>query len=284
MGVCYLLGYPVGHSMSAVMHNAAFRELSLEHRYELLPVRPGDLASVVSGRMRDPDVLGANVTIPHKVAVVGILDWVEPEASRIGAVNTVVNDGGVLKGHNTDGMGAMRALLEAHGDLGGSRVLLLGAGGAARAIGYHLSRNVEALVIANRTVQRAVELAADLSSYAECVASVETCSLTTGELKTALKGADILINTTSVGMSPRVDESPICADILRPRLLVFDAVYNPMKTRLLRDAEKAGARTLEGLRMLVYQGVAAFELWTGLRAPEVLMLRHVEEHLGGGGG
>jgi shikimate dehydrogenase len=283
MGVCYLLGYPVGHSMSAVMQNAAFRELGLEHRYELLPVRPGDLASVMSGRMRDPDVLGATVTIPHKVAVLGLLDWVEPEASRIGAVNTLVNDGGVLKGHNTDGMGAMRALLEAHGDLGRSRVLLLGAGGAARAIGYHLSRNVEALVIANRTVQRAVELAADLSSYAECVASVEACSLTTGDLKTALKGADILINTTSVGMSPRVDESPICADILRPGLLVFDAVYNPMKTELLRDAEKAGARTLVGLRMLVYQGAAAFELWTGLRAPEALMIRHVEEHLGGGG-
>jgi shikimate dehydrogenase len=284
MGVCYLLGYPVGHSMSAVMHNAAFRELSLEHRYELLPVRPGDLASVMSGRMRDPDVLGANVTIPHKVAVLGLLDWVEPEASRIGAVNTVVNDGGVLRGHNTDGMGAMRALLDATGDLGGSRILLLGAGGAARAIGYHLSKNVEALVIANRTVQRAVELAADLSSYGECVASVEACSLTTEDLKAVLKEADILINTTSVGMAPHVDESPICADLLSPGLLVFDAVYNPMRTKLLRDAEEAGARTLGGLRMLVYQGAAAFELWTGLRAPEELMLRHVEEHLGGGGG
>jgi len=284
MGVCYLLGYPVGHSMSAVMHNAAFRELGLEHRYKLLPVRPGDLASVMSGRMRDPDVLGANVTIPHKVAVLELLDWVEPEVSRIGAVNTVVNDGEVLKGHNTDGMGAMRALQEAHGDLRGTRVLLLGAGGAARAIGYHLSKKVEALIIANRTVQRATELTEDLSSNTECVASVEACSLTTGDLKTALKGADILINTTSVGMSPRVDESPMCADLLRPGLLVFDAVYNPMRTRLLRDAEKAGARTLGGLRMLVYQGAAAFELWTGLRAPEELMLRHVEEHLGGGGG
>jgi shikimate dehydrogenase len=284
MGVCYLLGYPVGHSMSAVMHNAAFGELGLEHTYKLLPVRPGDLASVMSGRMRDPDVLGANVTIPHKVAVLELLDWVEPEVSRIGAVNTVVNDGEVLKGHNTDGMGAMRALQEAHGDLRGTRVLLLGAGGAARAIGYHLSKKVEALIIANRTVQRATELTEDLSSNTECVASVEACSLTTGDLKTALKGADILINTTSVGMSPRVDESPMCADLLRPGLLVFDAVYNPMRTRLLRDAEEAGARTLEGLRMFVYQGVAAFELWTGLRAPEALMLRHVEEHLGGGGG
>jgi len=171
MGVCYLLGYPVGHSMSAVMHNAAFGELGLEHTYKLLPVRPGDLASVMSGRMRDPDVLGANVTIPHKVAVLELLDWVEPEVSRIGAVNTVVNDGEVLKGHNTDGMGAMRALQEAHGDLRGTRVLLLGAGGAARAIGYHLSKKVEALIIANRTVQRATELTEDLSSNTECVAS-----------------------------------------------------------------------------------------------------------------
>jgi shikimate dehydrogenase len=283
MGVCYLLGHPVGHSMSAVMHNAAFRELCLEHRYELLPVRPGDLASMMSGRIRDSDVLGANVTIPHKVAVMGLLDWVEPEASRIGAVNTVVNDGGVLRGYNTDGIGAMRAILEAYGDLRGSRALLLGAGGAARAIGYHLSRKVEGLIIANRTISRATELATDLSSHDECVASVEGCGLTTGALRAALEGADILINTTPVGMSPHVDESPICAGLLHPGLLVFDAVYNPMRTRLLREAEEAGAKTLGGLRMLVYQGAAAFELWTGLRAPEALMVRHVEEHLGGGG-
>lgn len=282
MGVCYLLGYPVGHSMSAVMQNAAFRELGLDHRYELLSVRPRDLTSVMSGRMRDPNVLGANVTIPHKVAVVGLLDWVEPEASRIGAVNTVVNDSGVLRGYNTDGMGAMRALLEAHGDLGGTSVLLLGAGGAARAIGYHLSKKVEALIIANRTLRRAIELAADLSSYAECVASVKACSLTTGALKAALERADILINTTSVGMSPLVDESPLCADILHPGLLVFDAVYNPMSTKLMKDAEEAGARTLGGLRMLVYQGAAGFKLWTGLNAPEALMLRRVEEQMGGG--
>jgi shikimate dehydrogenase len=283
MGVCYLLGYPVGHSMSAVMQNAAFRELGLEHRYELLPVRPGDLVSVMSGRMRDPNVLGANVTMPHKVAVVRLLDWVEPKASRIGAVNTVVNDGGVLRGYNTDGMGAMRALWEAHGDLGGTSVLLIGAGGAARTIGYYLSKKIEALIIANRTLRRAIELAADLSSYAECVASVKACSLTTGALRAALERADILINTTSVGMSPFVDESPLCADILRPGLLVFDAVYNPMSTKLMKDAEEAGARTLGGLRMLVYQGAAAFKLWTGLNAPEALMLRRVEEQMGGGG-
>jgi shikimate dehydrogenase len=281
MKVCFLLGYPVGHSMSATMHNAAFEELGLDYRYDLMGVSPERLGAFMTGEMRDPSVRGANVTIPHKLVVMEYLDEVDREALAVGAVNTIVNEDGRLKGYNTDGRGAIRALEEAYGDLEGVRAVIVGAGGAARAIGYHLSTRASEITILNRTLGRAVELAGHLSSMPECNASVESSSLRRSELEEALKEADILINTTPVGMTPDVEGTPVDGSLIRPGTLVFDTVYNPLRTRLLREAEEAGAKTLPGLRMLVYQGAAAFRLWTGVEPPLELMYDAVTKVLGG---
>ncbi len=281
MRVCYLLGYPVGHSMSAVMHNAAFEELGLKYRYDLRGVSPAKLGAFMTSEMREQAVGGANVTIPHKVAVMEYLDEVDREALAIGAVNTIVNQDGSLKGYNTDGRGAIRALKETYGELEGVKAVIVGAGGAARAIGYHLSTKARRITILNRTRSRAEELAAHLSSMPECNASVEPSPLLRSELEEALKEADILINTTPVGMTPDVEGTPVDGSLIRPGILVFDTVYNPMRTRLLREAEEAGTKTLSGLRMLVYQGAAAFRLWTGVEPPVELMYDAVTEVLGG---
>lgn len=279
MRLCYLIGYPVGHSMSALMHNAAFQELGLGYHYVLKSVRPKALGRFTADEMRVDAVRGASVTIPHKVSIMGYLDEVDPEAAAIGAVNTIVNEGGRLKGYNTDGRGAMRALQEAYGDLRGAKAVVIGAGGAARAIGYHLSMVVDELSILNRTVSRAESLASGLKLLPGCNASVTAAALTRENLRSKLIEADVLINATPLGMTPETDKSPVDSDLLHPSLLVFDTVYNPLKTRLLREAEEAGARTLTGAKMLAYQGTASFELWTGVRAPEELMLEVVVDAL-----
>jgi shikimate dehydrogenase len=267
--------------MSALMHNAAFDELGLDYRYELLPVKPEELGSLISSTLRLPEVRGANVTIPHKVAVMERLDWIDREASRIGAVNTIVNDDGRLRGYNTDGRGALRALNEAYGSLEGANVVILGAGGAARAIGYQVSISASKLTILNRTLERAISLSLYLSNLPECRASVSASTLNEDDLKTSLRDADILVNATPVGMLPNVDETPVDGRLLRPELFVFDSVYNPLKTRLSKEAEERGAETLSGVDMLVYQGAAAFRIWTGREAPEKLMRKSILERLGG---
>jgi shikimate dehydrogenase len=272
---CYLIGYPVEHSMSALMQNAAFEELGLGYHYELKSVRPEALGRFTADEMRGEAVRGANVTIPYKVSIMRHLDEVDPEAAAIGAVNTIVNEGGGLNGYNTDGKGAMRALEEAYGDLRGAKAVVIGAGGAARAIGRHLSTLVDELSILNRTASRAESLASDLKSLPGCNASVTPVALTRENLKSRLVEADVLINATPLGMTPDTDKSPVDSDLLHPGLLVFDTVYNPLKTRLLRDAEEMGARTLTGAKMLAYQGAASFELWTGVKAPEELMFEVV---------
>ena len=279
MRLCYLVGYPVEHSMSALMHNAAFEELGLGYHYEVKSVRPKALGMFTADEMRREAVRGANVTIPHKVSIMRHLDKVDPEAAAIGAVNTIVNEGGWLKGYNTDGRGAMRALEEAFGDLRGAKVVVIGAGGAARAIGRHLSMVVDELSILNRMASRAESLASGLRSLPGCNASVTAAALTRENLRSELVEADVLINATPLGMTPDTNKSPVDSDLLHPGLLVFDTVYNPLKTRLLREAEEAGARTLTGAKMLIYQGVASFELWTGVRAPEELMLEVVADAL-----
>lgn len=267
--------------MSAVMHNAAFIDIGLNFVYQLLEVRPEDLERTISETLRAPDVRGASITIPHKVSVIGYLDEIDFEVSRIGAVNTIVNDGGRLKGYNTDGIGALRAIGETYGDLRCARAVILGAGGAARAISYKLAENVSEVRILNRTPSRAEVLSDYLSSLRECRAKISSDILSRDSVRASLERADILVNTTPLGMHPNTEDSPVDKDLLRPGLLVFDAVYNPPKTRLLRDAEASGSRVLTGVSMLVYQGAAAFELWTGREAPEALMMESVLDALGG---
>jgi shikimate dehydrogenase len=281
MRVCFLLGYPVGHSMSAVMHNAAFQELGLDYRYELKSVPPEELGSLVASELRRPDFAGGSVTIPHKLAIMEHLDGVDPSALRIGAVNTIVIEDGQLKGYNTDGIGALMGITEAYGEIGEARVVMVGAGGAARAVGYHLSTEVRELTIANRTIERAEELAKSLSANPECRATVRTIPLENDTLESAIEEADILVNGTPLGMHPKTEETPIQKEMLHSGLLVFDLVYNPIKTKLLREAEEAGAAILPGVNMLVYQGVAAFKMWTGEDPQVETMKAAVVKALGG---
>ena len=272
--LCGLIGDPVEHTMSPVMHNAAFREMGLDYLYVPFRVKQEELAKAMAG-MRALNIRGLNVTIPHKVAVIQFLDGLDPLAEKIGAVNTIVNDDGVLTGYNTDGAGFLQALLERRIEPKGKNIVILGAGGAARAISFFLAGRGAHLVILNRLLELdwAKELASQISQT--FTKEVEALELNRQNLAGALGKADILVNATSVGMTPNIDETPVTSDLLKPELIVFDIVYNPIKTRLLRETEAAGAKTISGIDMLVWQGALAFEKWTGLKAPVELMRKEV---------
>ncbi|MCJ7743211.1 MAG: shikimate dehydrogenase, partial [Dehalococcoidales bacterium] len=251
--ICGLIGDPVEHSMSPAMQNAAFRELALDYIYVPFRVKSTELGQAIAG-MRALNIRGLNVTVPHKVAVVQFLDKLDPLAEKIGAVNTIVNDDGVLTGYNTDATGFLQALLAREIEPAGKTAVILGAGGAARAIAFILAERGATLLILNRALELdwAEELARRLSATFN--KKVKALELNRENLMPALDKADILVNATSVGMSPRADETPVPAGLLRPGLIVYDIVYNPMKTRLLREAEAAGASTIGGVDMLVWQG------------------------------
>jgi len=273
---CYLVGYPVEHSMSPAMHNAAFKALGLDAEYKLAPVEPGQLGAFIE-KLREGDVLGANVTIPHKVEVMRHLDQVDETANAIGAVNTVVHIDGRLTGYNTDATGGVKALTEEYGGLNGRNVTILGAGGASRAITYQISRVDCRVTVLNRSVEKARKLVDDLRP----TASAELRYGGLNQLPGVIVGTDALINTTPVGMSPKTSDSPVPEELLHDGLFIYDVIYNPIKTKLLKDAEAKGARTLSGVKMLVYQGAEAFRMWTGVEPPLDLMQRVVKEKLGG---
>jgi len=279
MKTCYLIGYPIMHSMSAVMHNTAFKALGLDYLFKFAEVEERDLEDFIESYLRSSETRGASVTIPYKIQIMNYLDELDVIAKNCGSVNTVVNDGGLLKGYNTDGVGALRSLRESYGSLEGVKVLIIGAGGASRAICYHLSLHAKELIIANRTINTAESLAKSLTGNPKCKSKISVKPL--NDLGKSISNVDILINTTPIGMYPHVDSTPLEAESLKRDLLVFDIVYNPPKTRLLRDAESVGARTLSGVDMLVYQGSEAFRLWTDLEAPEKLMKLEVNRALGG---
>jgi len=268
--VCGLIGDPVEHTMSPVMHNAAFKDVEIDYLYLPFRVKKEELGKAIEG-MRALNMKGLNVTIPHKVAVMQFLDKLDPLAEKIGAVNTIVNDNGTLTGYNTDASGFLKALLEKRIEPEGKRVVILGAGGASRAISFILADRGAHLVILNRLLELdwAKELANRISQHFN--KEVEALELKRENLERVLKKADILVNATSVGMSPNTNETPAPADLLRPSLIVFDIVYNPIKTRLLKEAETAGAKTINGVDMLIWQGAIAFEKWTGHKAPVELM-------------
>ncbi len=266
MDVYGLIGNPVGHSLSPIMHEAGFDAIGLDARYVTFQP-PVDAAGEAVAAADLLGVRGLNVTIPFKQAVI---DHVEPdeEASRIGAVNTIDFQSTPPSGHNTDVRGAMRALERHDVTIENRTAVLLGAGGAARAIGFGLMDAGAELVIANRTLERAEALAADLGA-------VRAMSLDT--IGDAVDEASLLINATSVGMES--NESPVSADVLHADLVVMDAVYRPLETRLLRDAVDVGAEPIDGAWMLLYQGVAAFERWTGRDAPVDTMNDALRESL-----
>jgi len=268
--LCGVIGDPIEHTMSPVMHNAAFKEIGIDYVYVPFRVKPEKLGEAISG-MRALNIRGLNVTIPHKVTVLQFLDKLDPLAEKIGAGNTIVNEDGVLTGYNTDATGFLQAVLEEGVEPEGKKVVILGAGGASRAISFILADRGADLVILNRRLELdwAEELAHRISqTFRQKVSALE---LNPENLKKALESADILVNATSVGMNPDVDQTLVSADLLRPGLIVFDIVYNPVKTKLLREAEAAGAEIIGGLDMLVWQGAIAFEKWTGRQAPVELM-------------
>ncbi len=272
--ICGIIGDPIEHTMSPVMHNAAFEKMGLDYWYVPFQVKKDDLHKAMEG-MRALNIRGLNVTIPHKVAVVPFLDGLDPLTEKIGAVNTIVNDDRTLTGYNTDAGGFLQALLKKGVEPEGKNVVVIGAGGASRAISFVLAERGAHLVILNRLLELdwAEELAGRLSDvFGE---GVEALELGEENMAGALDKADILVNATSVGMTPKVDETPVASGLLKSSLVVFDVVYNPIKTRLLKEAEQTGAQTISGLDMLVWQGALAFEKWTGVKAPVELMKEEV---------
>lgn len=261
------------------MHNAAFEALGLGWRYELLPVPPGQLGEALAD-LHDEGFRGANVTVPHKSAVMAYLDEVDDAAQAIGAVNTITVQGKRLIGHNTDAAGFWGALRETGVELSGGRALVLGAGGAARAIAYALAQAGCAVAVYNRTVKRAAELVhhmRDLDLCAPVAWVPDEAAL--NELN--LDRFDLLVNATAAGMWPNNEDTPWPEALTMPsHWTVFDLVYNPLETRLLRQARQAGAKTIDGLGMLVRQGALAFELWTGQKPPADLMRAAALEALG----
>ncbi|MFC1957159.1 shikimate dehydrogenase [Chloroflexota bacterium] len=247
--VCGVIGDPIEHTMSPVMHNAAFRELGLDYVYVAFRVKSEELAGAIEG-MRALNIRGLNVTIPHKVNIIPLLDSLDPLAEKLGAVNTVVHRGGVLRGHNTDASGFLQALRDKEVTPEGKNVVILGAGGAARAISFILADKKANLLILNRLEEMdwAEELASKISTvFGQKVRALE---LKEANLRTALDKAELLVNATSVGMSPNTDLTPVPARLLRPDLVIFDIVYNPIKTKLTTEASQAGCETVMGLDML----------------------------------
>lgn len=265
-----VIGDPIVHSISPVIQNAAFGILGINSVYFALRVESSMLSHTIDV-FKEVNILGFNVTIPHKVAIMKYLDELDCTASTIGAVNTVVNHDGKLIGYNTDGSGALLALRKAGFNPSGKRLLLLGAGGAARAIAFSLSETAEKITILNRTVSKAKSLANDVRRATG--ASVTYGEFIPSTLIEEVPYADLLVNATSIGMNPKLDETPVDAKLLRPNMVVFDIVYNPPETRFLKEAKEVGAKSINGLMMLVYQGAQAFQIWTGMRAPILVMTK-----------
>jgi shikimate dehydrogenase len=276
--LCGVIGDPVSHTLSPAMHNAAIASLGLDYVYLAFQVKSAGLGAAVQG-MRALGIRGLNVTVPHKVAVQPFLDELDPLAQDIGAVNTIVNDNGKLKGYNTDAGGFLQSLSAAGFAPLGKKVVLLGAGGAARAIGFALAQSGAHITVLNRKsrLEQGILLAQHLERVSK--ARVQALELSEASLKSALARAHLLVNATSVGMAPGTEETPVPSQLLKPGLTVFDVVYSPLETRLLRDATARGCTVISGLEMLVRQGALAFELWTGQEAPLDVMRQAALEAL-----
>lgn len=273
--ICGIYGYPLEHTYSPAMHNAAFNEMGLNYCYLPFLVKPGSLKVAVEA-LRALGIAGVNVTIPHKEAVIPLLDDLSEEASIIGAVNTIVNRDGKLSGENTDGSGFLRSLLEeTNFDPSGRTAIILGAGGAARAVAIQLAlAGAGKLTIANRSLKRAEELAFMISLKTGTSTAVVQLPDKPGQdfLVDIIEEADLVVQTTPLGMYPHHQSLlPFPFKGIRPGQIVYDLVYNPVKTLFLKKAGAAGAITVSGLGMLLHQGALAFEMWTGVKAPVGVM-------------
>ena len=270
-----LIGHPVEHSFSPPMHNAAFEALEMDYVYVAFDVDPLNLKSAIDGA-KSLNIKGFNVTIPHKIEVMKHLDEIDEVAALIGAVNTI--DFKDMKGYNTDGIGAVKAIEEVT-SIKNRNVVVAGAGGASRAISFYIAKyGADSLTILNRNVEKADNLAKDVSN-SNLINEVKSDSMS--EINSHVTDADILIDTTPVGMHPNVDDEPIVlADNMHDDLVVFDAVYNPNDTVLIKEAVKAGAKPVYGIKMLLYQGAESFRIWTGRDAPVDVMEDALRKTLG----
>lgn len=273
---CGVIGDPINHSLSPIIQNAAFEALDLNFVFLAYKVKTSGLEDAVNGA-RALNIRGLNVTMPHKTRIIDFLDRIDLSAQIIKSVNTVLNKENLLFGFNTDGVGALRALKENGVEPKGRKVLLLGAGGAARAIAYTLAKEADELVVLNRTVKSSHNLAKLLEKTVG--KKVASGSLSISDIQRNLQDSDILINATSLGMKPKPQESPVPIKLLRRDLSVMDIVYNPIETRLIKDAKSMGAVVIGGIEMLIYQGAASFEIWTGKSAPIQVMKKAALSHL-----
>ncbi len=271
-----VIGDPIEHSLSPVMHNAAFKHLKLDAIYVAFNVKKEMLEDAVRG-MRGFGICGMNVTMPHKTAIINYLDEIDSVAKFVGAVNTVLNTNGKLVGFNTDGIGALKALKENGVEPRSKKFLLLGAGGAGRAIAFQLAKEAGELRILNRDGSKAKLLADALQRKFN--KKIVGGRLSPSVLKKWLKDVNVLINATSVGMHPYNSQTLVERNMLRPELTVMDIVYNPIETRLLKDARSVGAKVINGIEMLVFQGSASFEIWWNQPAPISVMREAIMKKL-----
>lgn len=274
-----IIGHPIGHSLSPLLHNTAFKELGMACKYEAFDIELTSLGAALRN-FKTLDFSGLNVTIPYKELVRPLLDGIDEQAKRIGAVNTILLKEGKAIGYNTDIHGAAKSLEPYTNELKGNHALVLGAGGAARAVVYALTHyfDLTTVTIINRSQQRAQNFLKDLRHGT--LTRLRTFSSSRPLLKEAVEEAALIINATPIGMFPNVNESPLGADIeFRKDQIVMDLIYRPLQTAMLKKAHKAGARTISGLEMFLYQGAQAFELWTGTTMPLPKVRKVIEKAL-----
>jgi shikimate dehydrogenase len=270
-----VLGDPIAHSMSPVMINDLFDLYGIDASYLPFHVTPEGLEAAVKG-LRAIGAAGFNVTVPHKTDIMPFLDEIDPLAKAIGAVNTVLNKEGRFIGYNTDGRGYVRGLTEDIPSLSGQTVLMIGAGGAARGIYFSMAEaGVKKIDICNRTPAKATEL------MESCPFPVQTEVYTIEKAEERLAHYDLLIQTTLIGMAPKIEESPLSLKRLKLGSFASDIIYNPLETKFLREASSVGASTQNGIEMFVYQGALAFEIWTGIFPDTERMKENVLKQLGG---
>jgi shikimate dehydrogenase len=274
--VCGVIGDPIEHTLSPIIQNAAFEALELDYVFLAFRVQTAEIERAIYG-MRALNIHGLNVTMPHKNAVIKYLDEIDPTAKTIASVNTILNKDGKLLGFNTDGVGALNALEQNGVKPRGKKILLLGAGGAAKAIAYTLSQEADELIILNRTSKPAEELTNLLNK--KFGKKIKSDALSKISIRKNLVDADVLINATSIGMKPNADQTFVESESLKPDLAVMDIVYNPIETKLAKDAKAVGAKVVSGVEMLIYQGAASFEIWTACMAPVEVMRKTALNHL-----
>ena len=277
--VCGVIGNPIKHTLSPTIQNAAFNHLKLDFVFLAFEVKAVELENALRG-MRGFGIHGLNVTMPYKNKVISYLDELDSPVQFLGSANTILNEDGKLSGFSTDGVGARNALKENGIDLSDKKVLLLGAGGAAKAIAFSFAQEAGSLYILNRAPERAAVLADDLNRVFGT--KIVGGTLSSGAVQKNVKDADILVNATSVGMHPHIDQSLVAPQWLKPNLTVMDIVYNPVETKLAKDAKAAGAKVISGVEMLIYQGAASFKIWTGKSAPIEVMRNAALTKLGAG--